>query len=477
MPCNESSGKRSAASRWASSAAFLLLALLMPLLFSACATYERQPLQLPDALGDVHTKSEAGVTVSAAILTDEQARAHFGLDIGENEVQAIWLRVVNATDTKLWFMRNALDPDFYSADELAMVMHSSIRDADREGVLQYLRDESIRVLMRPQTVTQGFIFAPKAIGGRYVDVRLVQDAYSLQLQREAALARGEAEPEATILQLRFGFAVPLPDGIFDYERLDPEHTYAGRELPDLSRDELRAALEALPCCAASAEGEALGDPLNIVIVGSSTDALNSLARAGWSFTHRITLRSITRLAGAALQGNSYPVAPVSNLYLFDRKQDFALQRGRANIAQRNHMRLWLAPFRHRGMHVWVGQVSRDIGIKVTPKSPSLTTHIIDPEVDMTREYLLHSLLAEGFVESFGFVAGSRAATREEPAVNLADDPYFSDGLRLVVILSSDPVPYAGVENLLWEQTQPPVAEGQTQNADRNSWPIGARSGG
>jgi len=80
-------------------------------------------------------------------------------------------------------------------------------------------------------------------------------------------------------------------------------------------------------------------------------------------------------------------APVSSLYAFGRKQGIALQRGRSNISQRNHMRLWLAPFRCEGQPVWVGQVSRDIGVKLTRKSPTLTNARDDPVVDESREYL------------------------------------------------------------------------------------------
>ena len=101
----------------------------------------------------------------------------------------------------------------------------------------------------------------------------------------------------------------------------------------------------------------------------------------------------------------------------------------------------------------------------------MSTHIIDPEVDLTREYLFHSLLAEGFVDRFGFVKGAPAATRSEPAYNLTSDPYFSDGLRLVVILSPNPVPYDEVNNLLWEQSMPSTIEGQTEAAEKNVRPI------
>ena len=442
--------------------------LLACTLLSACATLVKpDPLALPAALENLQRKEIGEVAVTVGILSDEQAQRHFGLDLGDAELQAIWLRVRNGSGVKLWFVRNALDKDFYSADEVTQVLHSSIPDKQREAVLQSLRDQSMRVAIEPGAEVSGFIFTPKAIGGRYVDVRLLEDAYTIQMARESARERGDPEPAAGIYDLRFGFAIPLPDGIFDYERLDPASTYGTMELPDLSESEFRAALEALPCCARNKDGTADGDPLNLVVVAPAGAALNTLSRAGWSFTHRISLESIRRYAGAALQGESYPVAPVSDLFVFGRKQDFALQRARTNISQRNHMRVWLAPFRYRGLPVWVGQVSRDIGIKLTPDSPSLTTHIIDPEVDLTREYILHSLLAEGFVDTFGFVKGARAATREAPATNLTGDPYFSDGERLVVVLSSDPVPYADVQSFLWEVSTAPVAEGQTEAAERN----------
>ncbi len=90
---------------------------------------------------------------------------------------------------------------------------------------------------------------------------------------------------------------------------------------------------------------------------------------------------------SALSGERYAAAPVSDLYLFGRAQDLALQKARDNIHQRNHLRLWLSPMRYHGKQVWVGQVSRDIGSRLTIHSPTLTTHKIDPDVDEAREAL------------------------------------------------------------------------------------------
>jgi hypothetical protein len=444
---------------------FARLAILAPaLVLGACASYEPQPLALDVDLVGVQTRTIEDVTVSVAILTDEQAEQHFGVDFARNGLQALYIKVRNETERRLWFIRNTVDPDFYSPDEAAVLLKGALSGEDYDALRQHLRDESIRVQHQPLTITEGFLYLPRVEGGRYVDIRLGGDVYESDAADEINAG--------WLNELRFGFAVPLPDGLFDYEKLDATHTYGDAELPDFEDPEaLRKHLEEIPCCAMDNDGEKFGDPLNVVLIGDSQEVLTALSRSGWSFTHRISLATVGRMAGAALGGEAYPVAPVSNLYLFGRKQDFALQRARPTISQRNHTRFWLAPFTFRGSQVWVGQVSRDIGVKITPGSPSLTTHVIDPEVDLTREYLLHSLLDAGLVAGFGFVKGSTYATRDAPAVNLGNDPYFSDGLRLVIALSSHPRPYHEVRSMRWEQSVAPTAEGQTESARRYVRPV------
>jgi hypothetical protein len=117
------------------------------------------------------------------------------------------------------------------------------------------------------------------------------------------------------------------------------------------------------------------------------------------------------------------------------------QRARQSISRRNHLRLWLAPFRFENRSVWIDQVSRDIGIKAT-------THVIDPQVDLTREHLLHSLIGEGFVDRFGFVKGSAVGTPSKPRFNLTGDRCHGDGNRLVVILSREPIAADHIRSLL-----------------------------
>ncbi|MBL8201625.1 MAG: LssY C-terminal domain-containing protein [Chromatiales bacterium] len=441
-------------------------ALVASLGLASCATlpYAPRPLATPGDLMGVQSKTVEDVTVTVAILTDEQSERHFGVDLAAHDLQALWARVRNASRQRLWVIGSVLERDFYSPDEAAFLMRSEVPKDAFEDLRQRLRDSALRARFEPATETEGFVILPRTEGGRYLEVLLTTDAYQAELEQASGAAAGPQER-------RFDFALPLPDGDFDYERLDPARVYAGRELPDIDLDRLRAELERLPCCATNANGTRDGDPLNVVIVGDAPEVLGALSRSGWSFTHRIDLRTIGREVGAAISGAAYPVAPVSSLYALGRKHDLALQRARRSIAQRNHMRLWLAPFTCQGRMVWIGQVSRDIGVKATPKSPTLTTHVIDPAVDTTREYLLHSLLAQGLVGSFGFVKGSAPATPSEARVNLTDDPYFSDGLRLVVVLAPEPVPLSAVRSLLWEQSAAPMTEGQSGAAAGNVRPL------
>jgi LssY-like putative type I secretion system component LssY len=137
-----------------------------------------------------------------------------------------------------------------------------------------------------------------------------------------------------------------------------------------------------------------------------------------------------------LLGSQYRYSPVSALYLFGRSQDVALQRSRRSINERLHLRLWLAPLRLEGKPVWVGQVSRDIGVRFTTKTWNLTTHRVDPDVDEARDYVIEDLLQAGRLEATAYVDGVGECGSLTPRRNLTGDPYYTDGKRAVIVLST-----------------------------------------
>jgi hypothetical protein len=112
----------------------------------------------------------------------------------------------------------------------------------------------------------------------------------------------------------------------------------------------------------------------------------------------------------------------------------------------------------------VGQVSRDIGVKATSKSPTLTTHIIDPNVDESRQFVMQSLLYQEAVKWFAIVRGVGAAPRDQPRHNLTDDPYFTDGMRIVIGISDTPIANSEVYDLDWNESTDPIREGKGEDA-------------
>lgn len=404
---------------------------------SACTSFQPQPLEVAEFQNTIQTETRQDVTVSTTILPDHHAERLFGVDLSDVGLQAIWLRIENRSDHSHWLLVSRLDPNYFAPDEAAALFHAGLGKDDETRLTRHFRDLAIPLKTRAGETKEGYVLAPRHEGGRYLAVSLTGERHALD----------------------FGFAVPLPDGDFDYEDLDPIAIYGQDAQPDLNLEQLRVELRRLPCCAADQHGNAAGDPLNLVLVGDTEDMLASLSRAGWSFTHRIDITTVRRMVAAAISGAAYPVAPVSPLYFMGRPQDIALQRARNTIIQRNHLRLWLAPFRFDGQPVWVGQVSRDISVKVTLLSPTFTTHVIDPNIDEAREHLLQSLLVSGTVERFAFVAGVPPASPSDPHVNLTEDPYFTDGLRLVAQVSgTTTTPPEKVEFLDWQESRDPIRE-------------------
>jgi len=68
------------------------------------------------------------------------------------------------------------------------------------------------------------------------------------------------------------------------------------------------------------------------------------------------------------------------------------------------------------------------------------------------------------VDRFAFVRGVREATHANPRTNLTGDPYITDGMRLVVWLSAEPVASADAVNLRWNESTDPVREGKGEHA-------------
>ncbi|MBW1818951.1 MAG: LssY C-terminal domain-containing protein [Deltaproteobacteria bacterium] len=248
----------------------------------------------------------------------------------------------------------------------------------------------------------------------------------------------------------FTFIVRVPGFKADIDLVDLDALYPEEDIVHIDDlEDFRRELERLPCCTTNEDGGKNGDPLNLVFIGTREDIGGAFVRRGWHPTERIHSGSMWRTVSAFLTGSRYRYSPVSSLYVYGRQQDIAIQRIRSSIHMRNHLRLWLSPMRFQGKPVWVGQISRDIGVIFTPKSWTLTTHKIDPDVDEARNGLIGDLAYSQGLEKFGFVKGVGQAPRSEPRRNLMDDTYYTDGFRVVFWFEPKPRSLADVKFVDW----------------------------
>lgn len=392
----------------------------------ACTPFSPQSLDGAEFLSRAQTQEVDGVRVSVVALTPDESRRYFGKDLDSRGVQPVWLRMENQTDSPVWYLPLGTDPSYFSPLEVAFMFHRFL-GGDNLAVDEYFLKTAFNNPVAPKNTATGFVLTHSSEGSKFVNVALLSSRKPIEMR----------------------FVVPVPGGKWDFQRVDLKALYPPAKVQSLDLPGLKVALEALPCCVTNKDGSRWGDPLNLVIIGTPPHIFFPFVERGWHLTEPFDLAASRKAATAFLFGEAYESSPVSPLYVYGRAQDIALQKIRNKISQRNHMRGWMAPFTYAGQRVWVGQISRDIGVRLTSKSWYLTTHKIDPEVDADRNYLLQDLLASGFVRAVGFVGGVGAAPFSAPRGNLTGDPYYTDGKRLVLFIGDEPVPLAQVELVKW----------------------------
>ncbi len=404
---------------------FSACVLMLVLTVAGCASFSPMPTDETAYLGRAETQVESDVSVTVAVPTAQEASLIFSADLARRQMQAVWLEVENRGSVPLWLMSSGIDPHYFSPAEAAARFGGGVETArEREAHFLSLAFDSP---IMPGEAQSGFVLVNLDEGIKVVDIDLI--------------GRGVFHT--------FGFVVPLPDFRGHSDSVDFAGLYADEEMVDFGEDEdaFQQALASLPCCTTNKAGTENGDPLNLVLIGETEDMFGAFARRGWHPVEDTWSGAIWKTVGSFLTGARYRYSPISPLYVYGRGQDVGAQKARGTIHQRNHLRLWLSPMRFRGHPVWVGQISRDIGVKYTIKSPTISTHAIDSDVDESRGYLLEDLLFSQSVSAFGYAAGSGAATPEAPRFNLTGDAYWSDGWRVVVIFGARPSALDNIEYL------------------------------
>ena len=409
--------------------------IVAAVLLAGCATHQAPSSFEPRSINEIRfrdraqSKYDGEVRVSVAVPTADEARAVFHADLFRREIQPIWVKVENHSEHVYYLMSTATDPKYFSPMEAAYAVSSGLSRSHRGQMEHYFRSMNFRNPILPHTAVSGFIFTNHDEGEKVVQIDLI----------------------ATERVKFFTFFLEIPGMRVDYRMVDFDSLYPENQIVELDEKGLRAALEDLPCCTTNEEGTSLGDPINLVIIGDFKDIAAAFARRGWLPAEETYATAVWKTIKSFLFGSRYRYSPVSPLFFFDRHQDFARQKPRSDIHERNHLRLWYSPFRYRGKPVFVGQVSRDIGVRFTIKARPPVTHKIDPDIDEARHALVEDLIFSQMLAEVGFVKGVGFARPSNPRTNLTGDPYYTDGYRTVLILEQGPIALDEIKSLDWEQ--------------------------
>lgn len=405
------------------------LCLLSFWMLTACTPAWKKPVPVDqhDFLTRSISQTQNDVTVTVAVPDRQETLELFGTSLYSDRIQPVWIRIENPTEQPLVMLKAGVDPDHFSPLEASYQRHSGSKETRREMDLFFHGMGFENPILAGES-RAGFVFTNLDEGYKVVNMDLV----------------------ASDALLNYSFIIEVPGLVVDFKQVDFDRVFD--EFIELEHEsELIEALESLPCCTTNKKGERNGDPLNIVFIGQRAEMLSALVRRGWHQTEITHGRSAWRTVKSFLFGTRYRYSPISPLYVFGRQQDMGMQKARDTIHLRNHMRVWRTPYIFRGDEVYIGQISRDVGVKFNPRT--ITTHAIDPDVDDTREALVSDLAYSQALVAWGYVGGSQVSTLDDTYYNLTPDPYYSDGLRVVMFFGPKPTKLNEIELLQWSENK------------------------
>ena len=381
------------------------------LLLGACATW-----QAPTDPGDASLRARAlsqqkyGVRLSATVLGPEDSLRMFGADVTKGGVQPVWIEVENGTDHFLWLLRSGTDPDYFSALEVAWSAHATLGGKANERIDAHFERLAFPNPIPSRSTSSGVLFTNPQPVTKLLNVDLLGNR----------------------TMVPFTLLLPVPG---DHE--------SGREVlqsydeSEIARyddpDALRKTLEALPCCATTADQGVGGEPINVIMIGNLDDIAAAANRRGYR-------RSAETAAAQRL---------------FGRPPDFVSRKNAQGGAPAHWMRVWRAPITYRGQTVLLAQAGRPVGGRFA--AGDLDHGRLYPDVDEVRNLVIQDFMYSGGLEQLAFVTGVGAVPEAQPRATTGGGHYHTDGLRAVLFLTTRPLTFSDVAILDWEPTMHEMA--------------------
>jgi hypothetical protein len=383
----------------------VLATLALSAVLAGCGgrAYVHESVDTATFLARAERMSDGPIDIATAVPAREETERIFGIDLYAQGIQPVWLQIGNGGDALARYAPVSTDPEYFAPLEVAYMNRRGYSKEARAAMDKRFRDLAMPRYIDPGETRAGFVLTHLDPGAKGFNV----DVFS----------NGESH--------NFTFLLRVPGFEPDYARINLREMYADEGTPDYDADELREALRGLPCCSGGRAGEETGEPTNLVLVGQGEKLLRALLRSGWRET------SADEAAGLPPQ------------FLYGRQQDAIFRYETVGGDSFYELRFWKAPFRSGEDEVYVGQARhfyRWIG----------TVTRLDADVDNARNFAAQKFLYGQAILSNAWIAGTEVV----PVMNfwnaLFNTPYFTDGYRIVLWLSAEPVSTFDIDLKSWD---------------------------
>jgi len=179
-----------------------------------------------------------------------------------------------------------------------------------------------------------------------------------------------------------------------------------------------------------------GDPVNLSFIGQERDVWTAMTSAGWYPADALSIRSSLHIAECTIFHRPYLAAPVSNLFLYGRKEDLAFEKPAGHDPrERHHVRFWkAAQLDDKGRPCWMGAVTFDRSVGFSHTTGQITHHIA-ADIDAERNGLVADLQRVGRVESLDWKNDFQPQAEGK---NGGGDPWRTDQRLAIVTLKAAP---------------------------------------
>jgi hypothetical protein len=398
---------------------FAIIALLT-LLLTACSTAPSKHESFDDFKVEQRalTKEQGLIKVRASVPSKYEAEKIFGIPIYKRGIQPVWLEITNNSPSRARFVISSVDQDYFSPLEVAYMHKKYFSKQGWMEMEKYFHATAMPRQIAAGETASGFVFTHARDGTKLFNVDVFHE-----LGEEAVYEE-------------FTFYIEVPGFVADHTEVDFDGLYPAGEIRDANSHGLGLALHEFPCCTTNRDGSGQGQPVNVVLVADGLEVLQSLLRAGWSETSYDKDDNYLKNAN----------------YLFGRPPDAVFRKSRGKSTERNEMSLWLAPLRSDGKGVWMVQIKHAIGQRYKINEIFFGS-AQDPDVDDGRNFLLQNLWYSQSLQKIEYTTTGKVVPMENPVLDFDNNPFFTDGARIVMWLSGEPVGLLEVSRVVWDEAE------------------------